>query len=129
MDAGLTTADDLLAARGSPETSARLGSSHTGVESGRRCRWRGGGLQRQPLFLAGEPLQDHDARVVLELVGLVVENAAHQPPHGLWRRILGGGGGADEVGQPPLTEELAVGRAGLGDAVGHPPVLQVAGDD
>ncbi|WP_448620649.1 hypothetical protein [Geodermatophilus sp. URMC 65] len=33
-----------------------------------------------------------------------------------------------KVGQPPLTGELVVGRAGHGDAVGHPPVLQVAGD-
>ncbi len=58
--------------------------------------------------------QHDDGGVVLELVGLLEKQAAHEAPHHLRGRIAGG----DEVGQPLLAEELPVRGAGFGDAVG-----------
>ena len=71
-----------------------------------------------PALSAGEPFQDHDAGVVLELVGLVGEDVPHEAADCLGRGVAGGGGRADEVGQPLLAEELPLGGTGLGDAVG-----------
>jgi len=52
------------------------------------------------VFGAGTPLQDHDAGVVLELVCLMVEDVAHQAPHGFRYGVARRDGGADEVGEP-----------------------------
>ncbi len=75
-------------------------------------------LGQHAVLLAGAPFQHDDGGVVLELVGLVDQQPAHQAPHHLRGRIPGGDGGGDEVGQPLLAEELPVRGAGLGDAVG-----------
>jgi hypothetical protein len=64
-------------------------------------------LQLQVRFVPGLPFQNHDARVVLELVGLMGEDVAHQLPDGLGGWFAGGHGGADEVGQQLLAEELS----------------------
>lgn len=58
---------------------------------------------------AGAPLQQHDAGIVLQVVGLVVEHATHQPPERLRRGVALGGAAVDEVGQPFLAEELTLG--------------------
>ncbi len=55
------------------------------------------------MLLAGAPFQNDDGGVVLELVSLVDEQAAHEAPHHLRGRIAGGDGGGDEVGQPLLA--------------------------
>jgi hypothetical protein len=60
----------------------------------------------QYAFGPGAPFEDDDAGVALQLAGLVAEDVPHQSPDRLGCGISGRGGGADEVGQPLLAEEL-----------------------
>src|SRR4051794_33801802 len=65
---------------------------------------------RQRLLLAvAAPLEYDDAGVVLQLVGLMGQDAAQQPGGGFGGRLANSDGGLDEVGQPVLAEEPPVG--------------------
>jgi hypothetical protein len=59
------------------------------------------------VFLAGEPFQDDDAGVVLELVDLVSDASAHEAPHGFGGRVAHGCGGGGEVGKASFAEVLS----------------------
>ena len=61
-------------------------------------------LRRQFVLLAGEPFQDDDAGVVLELVDLVSDASAHEAPHGFGGGVADGCGGGDEVGEASFAE-------------------------
>ena len=64
----------------------------------------------QLTLAARAPFQNHDAGVVLELAGLMLEDVPDKAPDRLRCGIAGRGGGADEVGQPLFAEELPLGE-------------------
>src|SRR3954447_2039139 len=83
--------------------------------AGARTAW---GLRQPRLLAVAAPLEDDNAGVVLELVGLMSQHPTQQPADGLRSRLAIGHGGLDEVGEPVLAEELPGRGPGLHDAVG-----------
>ena len=84
--------------------------SRTGSESGTAPSAYGRrGSEEEPVLTPGAPLEDDDAGVVLQLTGLMLQDAAHQLAEHLRWGVPGGLGPDDEVGEALLTEEHTVG--------------------